>query len=356
MKSSNLAEHGLHPRITHIAVNMPLMFGALAIIFYVATAHYLVSRDLKNTVAKFVCPPAVITLHPHLNGQNSRNQPGYSWQESEWRTMRHAAVYLLGSILVPLLALSAAPHQEARFLLPLIVPLSIAFSHHLTSSRLVYNIAVIHLLAAMTFFGLFHQGGVVAALRYQGHVLHSSLYSTSPVPYEHHLLYFRTYMPPRTILGWPQKNASQLHVHDLGGSAEEKLHQLVERLHCSAAASDRPHHLWLLAPASILLSDWVVRNEHCLNITLEARFAPHFNSEALPGWWTRAHCLPKDDICQADVRLQSSLANFFAYSLHLFLYRIEFLFGERCKSCSSNPYRLMTTCSHMNCSSILPHL
>lgn len=91
MNPKNLELHGTHARYIHSLVNMPLLFGpaVLAVCFKVK--------------ARFL-PTA--------------------------------------GIVVPLTLLSIAPHQEARFLLPLIMPLSILASDVQMSSRLKKYILV----------------------------------------------------------------------------------------------------------------------------------------------------------------------------------------------------------------------
>ncbi|KAL8001279.1 putative GPI mannosyltransferase [Plasmopara halstedii] len=72
----NLKQHGVHPRLTHLIINMPILFGPVFL-------NYLVE------VLRF---------------------PDCSFFE-------------IFSVFFPLICLSLAPHQELRFLLPLVVPL-----------------------------------------------------------------------------------------------------------------------------------------------------------------------------------------------------------------------------------------
>ena len=103
----NLAEHGLHPRFLHGVVNMPLLFGPL----YLALL---------------------------------------------WRGQLPFAA------LFPLLALSLAPHQEPRFLLPLAPILALAWRRpgRLPVAWIAFNVVL------AVFFGLLHQGGVLQALKW----------------------------------------------------------------------------------------------------------------------------------------------------------------------------------------------
>lgn len=82
MDPTNLAEHGLHPRYVHFISNMPMLFGPLALLGFVRLAF---SGRMK------------------LSGKGT--------------------VLLTTSVLFPLCCLSMAPHQEPRFILPLIAPL-----------------------------------------------------------------------------------------------------------------------------------------------------------------------------------------------------------------------------------------
>ncbi|XP_064214455.1 GPI mannosyltransferase 4 isoform X2 [Tribolium castaneum] len=91
MDSGNLAEHGLHPRFLHVLVNMPLLFGLLALF-----AYYNFCQAVYN----------LVTGRHHL-----------------LPTVRSIKGLMMLSYLGPLTILSIFPHQEPRFLIPLILPL-----------------------------------------------------------------------------------------------------------------------------------------------------------------------------------------------------------------------------------------
>lgn len=111
LSSSNLAEHGIHPRWLHVVVNLPMLFGAgLIVVGEVARREWrtrgIEVKDRKErsmTRCGFLSTSAVSTL---LKAD----------AEEE-------CTVLLASFVVPLLALSIQPHQEPRFLVPLLVPL-----------------------------------------------------------------------------------------------------------------------------------------------------------------------------------------------------------------------------------------
>lgn len=81
---ANLAQHGLHPRWLHAVVNAPLLFSGPAVLSYLA-------------LARLVC---------------------------RWKQTRPNACYMTvaATFVFGLAFLSSAPHQEPRFLLPLLVP------------------------------------------------------------------------------------------------------------------------------------------------------------------------------------------------------------------------------------------
>src|SRR3569623_1859223 len=88
MQYENLAIHGIHPRITHILVNMPMLYNIGFILFvYVLVRN---CRRLFNKKEPFVSPIETVR-----------------WQ---WP--------LLGTVVIGALLLSMAPHQEPRYWIP----------------------------------------------------------------------------------------------------------------------------------------------------------------------------------------------------------------------------------------------
>jgi phosphatidylinositol glycan class Z len=49
VKTENLSEHGLHPRYLHLLVNMPLLFGPLALLAYQGVYEKIRSLQYKST-------------------------------------------------------------------------------------------------------------------------------------------------------------------------------------------------------------------------------------------------------------------------------------------------------------------
>ena len=113
---TNLAKHGLHPRWTHAVVNMPMMFGPLAILGLLELCHYA-SRYAKPSDGAQPPPSAAAAAAATEERDDHLSPPPRG----------HLRV-LCGSMVVLYLGgLSTAPHQEARFLLPLLLPMSILY-------------------------------------------------------------------------------------------------------------------------------------------------------------------------------------------------------------------------------------
>lgn len=152
LSTDNLSEHGIHPRWLHVVVNAPMILGVPIWI----SCLLLLYKRMKTFGSP--SPPAATS---------SIKSPS---QESSIELLHLASVFL------PLALLSIQPHQEARFLLPLLVP-SIALLPLIPPKRLVLFSSV-HILQAAglaLFFGVLHQAGVVPALlRINEEVLHFS--------------------------------------------------------------------------------------------------------------------------------------------------------------------------------------
>lgn len=158
-KSTNLAEHGLHPRVTHAVVNMPMLFGSLALAGY------------------------------------------YSIFQRNGRTYNNISLSIIGSAyLSGLFLLSCAPHQEPRFILPCLVPLVQLYGkdavgvNATTQQRpkvalFLGSFWVVFNLILYIFFGWLHQGGLVNSLFEMPRPTNES--RTARV-----YVYYKTYMPP----------------------------------------------------------------------------------------------------------------------------------------------------------------
>ncbi|KAI8374421.1 Alg9-like mannosyltransferase family-domain-containing protein [Radiomyces spectabilis] len=134
LKTENLAQHGIHPRYVHLLVNLPMLFGPLAFVF----------------AAKFI---SMIK-----GAKNDAQAP---------------IIYvLLGIVGISMAGLSLMPHQEARFLAPMLVPLVLLVAWHQRRLPVAFWLLwVVFNIATLYIFGVLHQGGIVPAMAYlQGQV------------------------------------------------------------------------------------------------------------------------------------------------------------------------------------------
>ena len=108
------------------------------------------------------------------------------------------------TILVGLILLSCAPHQEPRFLLPTIIPIIVLYGKRVLSkeaSPVVFWVWVVFNLLMSIFFGWLHQGGVVPSL------LRLPRQQDQPLGKAEAVVYYKTYMPP-TFLSRPISHGS----------------------------------------------------------------------------------------------------------------------------------------------------
>ena len=208
----NLALHGLHPFYTHVLGSLPLLLGPAILLF-----HQL---DFSPALPLLSAFPAIFLL-------------------------------------------SFIPHQEPRFLLP-VVPLILA-SLHLPKSRAKTRLwlscwigfnAVLGLL-----MGLYHQGGVVPAQLWLGQKTGGPDLSMTEV------MWWKTYSPPIWLLGG---NETAIQTIDLMGmNSEEVLLQIKAPLHeinsavvglvapCSATKLD----VWRKEEDELIFEEvWTYRN------------------------------------------------------------------------------------------------
>jgi hypothetical protein len=119
----NLSLHGTHPRWLHAGVNMLLLFGPLWAIVAAAAMALCVRRVVGAALpADYLPDGGLAAALRRLDGAVSRPSGGFA--------------RLCGATVVCGLALlSAAPHQEPRFLLPLLFPMSVLGAVVLTQAR-----------------------------------------------------------------------------------------------------------------------------------------------------------------------------------------------------------------------------
>ena len=159
---SNLSLHGLHPRYQHLLASLPLLLG-----------------------------PALILVPSVKHKPNSLS---------------------LISVATSTLLLSAIPHQEPRFLLPIVplilssiqLPRSIRRTQYWLGSWIAFNVVLGVLM------GIYHQGGVVPAQTWLAQQQHSQSENSIWQEKMNEVLWWRTYSPPIYLLGNSGINTTDL--------------------------------------------------------------------------------------------------------------------------------------------------
>ncbi|KZT71263.1 glycosyltransferase family 22 protein [Daedalea quercina L-15889] len=181
MSSSNLAEHGVHPRWLHLLVNLPLVVGPGLLYHGIRAARELWKQ-----------PAAPVLL------EKSRQQTSQTRQPVVWKMPLYVIISSVG-------ILSAFRHQEPRFLVPLLVPFISLISQGAQIRCLGKSFWVTWFLSnavLATIFGVLHQGGVVPSLISLHNDL-GALKRETPTEFNGTLasvVYWKTYMPPWHLL------------------------------------------------------------------------------------------------------------------------------------------------------------
>ena len=308
----NLARHGLHHRLTHALVNLPLLTGPLAL-----AASADLASSLRRRVrcwlhgassAGGVSPDAASVSNASPDGDPDAS-PSAQPDGPPPRLRR----LLVPSILFPLVALSYAPHQEVRFLLPLMLPMLLLYGHTLAGSapdrsvaargrgawRLVAWLCLQLTLAS--FYAIVHQGGVAQAVaglpRSPSHQLAETTSRASRDGRTATAIFFRTYMPPRSLLGIASDVPMTWRIVDLGGASRTELAQAVEATRGRCRLQRRPPvyvvlpavHADVLYEGGRAQSRWctvarvLARGRATMAVPVrERRLWPHFSGEDLP--------------------------------------------------------------------------
>ncbi|XP_055926111.1 GPI mannosyltransferase 4-like isoform X2 [Argiope bruennichi] len=174
INKKNLNSHGLHPYWLHICVNIPLLFSLYGVLMILYLIKYLIKIFKQNFL--------------------------------------NLEMFLLLSFATPLFLLSLIPHQEPRFLIPLLFPF-VLLQCYFSSNRIFRKYIFVYLwcfqnIISILFFGFLHQGGVYLSLSY----IHSFLLDHSNCA----LVFYKTYMPPRYVLGLTEEY-NKVKIYDFAG-------------------------------------------------------------------------------------------------------------------------------------------
>ncbi|XP_012278705.1 GPI mannosyltransferase 4 [Orussus abietinus] len=291
LNNKNLEIHGLHPRLLHFIINVPLLFGILGII-------------------------GLITFGKML----------YSGSRGHWLELpriQSITGLMTASFIVPIAMLSIFPHQEPRFIVPVILPIIFLYSSKLSESQAtdiihascensqrksafqsssikLGKLQVVWCLSNVIltlFYGFFHQGGVLPLtshfaneLRAKPHLTHVHLYTSYTYSIPTALLQLRntrkTYMSSakhkyqltKDFYLYEEGSKNVVEVQD---SIAYKLQECEERF----KTMKLPYRLYYAIPAT-LLAEFAAyntrNNSQFLNYRVVKTFYPHVTTEKLP--------------------------------------------------------------------------
>jgi len=285
----NLGEHGIHPRITHLLVNLPMLFGPLAVFFY---------ADVMSIFGGW----------SRRRGSKRRQQQKYRSiiPPDSARTMYRLTI--MGGVFV----LSCAPHQEPRFLLPAIVPLVVLYGTNLTQVRWAEYIWPLFNVVLFIFFGFLHQSGVVPSLLASNDIAGMNGGNVGPAMF----IYHHTYMPPSFLTRRPKRDSTQAsnlmeqcdgdecvcstspdtmapvyghHIIDLKDTRWNVLHYSINvALECGLEDKGQ-EMVYVVSPASVgILAQVIGLNDATpwakLEVNLAKYYFPHITTEDMPRW------------------------------------------------------------------------
>ncbi|XP_066931409.1 GPI mannosyltransferase 4-like [Clytia hemisphaerica] len=229
----NLKLHGIHPWYLHLTVNMILMFGPLYIL--------LIWR----------CIIAVKGFSQNLYGY-------YNMQ-----------TYLAACVIVPVCILSLIRHQEPRYILSVLLPLTcfVATGAEIIRSRLFYISWLFFNFLGVIWFGFAHQAGVLPSISHLSSHLSGSNGSNVLI------IYWKTYKVPEHLL-LQRKYDSAITLKDMAGADWKLVGKELD------TAFQRTYDkILLVCPSSVAVDTELQKHS---TWKLEESFFPHITTEDLP--------------------------------------------------------------------------
>ncbi|XP_033760383.1 GPI mannosyltransferase 4-like [Pecten maximus] len=233
-KRDNLAQHGIHPWYVHLLVNLPLLFGPMCIVMY----YYIV---------KFV-------------------------SDIYKRTWKSHNLALIFSNFVPLILLSYFPHQEPRFLIPLLpimTLITVKIISTVNHKSFLCTWFVFNFLLTLL-FGFLHQGSLTSCIQYLQHNFHSKCKTRESSKHcftdKDKFIFYHTYMPPRYL--FLNQNANN-QIVDLQGQNWSSLNNYQPKT--------VKHHVYVILPGSL-----IQEAKHHIKFDIITRFSLHLTMEDPP--------------------------------------------------------------------------
>ncbi|KPM11570.1 GPI mannosyltransferase-like protein [Sarcoptes scabiei] len=184
----NLSNHGLHPFYFHTLICFPLIFTFLALINYLEWLR-LLCKILRNNNRMY----ALLQFFSPSSSSNNANDDSSSF----------LIIVLHLTILFSLLGFSLIPHQEPRFLMPLVVAVIVVSGPRLirivqsNHTKFFISLWFLTQLPLTIFYGFLHQSGVTQSLLYLRANHHKELYDSKQ---NITILFNQMYLPPQHLL------------------------------------------------------------------------------------------------------------------------------------------------------------
>ncbi|XP_058117407.1 GPI mannosyltransferase 4 [Anopheles ziemanni] len=310
--SENTAQHGVHPFYTHVFVNVPLLYNVLGVLA-VLSLIFLIYRFASNDYTSLPRAQSFVGL-------------------------------MLSAIFFPIISLSLINHQEARFLIPITVPLVLLHAPKLqvglttsypfkVSSRLKDFLYHYFLGPAVSpkyllklwyttnvfltlFYGFLHQGGVYQVAEYFSR--QADVRSTNV---QIHLVTSHIYSLPQCFVGMPStetllvnpnngqkyRRTKQFFLYEYGSLDLEQLYRklklLVDVCEMRSISANQRYRLYLAIPSSLSeqLNDIFQNRTAALIKHSQVRvFYPHLSIEALPKMFGQHPCGINTDADELD--------------------------------------------------------
>ncbi|XP_052784103.1 GPI mannosyltransferase 4-like [Mya arenaria] len=297
MSPSNVSEHGHHPFYVHLLVNMPMLLGPLLFplwqnIFSRIYNYYFrrIEKDIpENLSVKQDKNNAIDMFSSNSQSSDSKDKTVSQKPVSvELRLQHNIKNNILFFIYLPVIILSFIPHQELRFLIP-VVPLAV-ISVTVVRKNLV-GMGIFFWMLFVCFnifmgivFGIFHQAGVVPCLMGLEGLTKVDMNSNNSGA-KINLAFSHTYMPPKHVL---LDHGDHINLIDFKGKPIDHVCSCFQNMENSLTDQTRHdcHGLsgkiaYLAIPGSVVEE----MRSHCgqfIYLELVEKFFPHVSFEDLP--------------------------------------------------------------------------
>ncbi|XP_047520615.1 GPI mannosyltransferase 4 [Pieris napi] len=271
-----LTKHGIHPRWLHLAVNVPILFNVLGLLAGCAV---------------------ILNMYRFVKGQYSKMPK-----------IQSIRGLMLLSAITPLAVLSLFPHQEARFIIPILVPLVYLYGNSIhicevddkdvkTLKKLLiivwYGLNMIFAI----FFGFIHQGGIYPFI--------NDLYYENKSSFGSHMHVITThsYSIPTYLLQlesttriWKDRTskhsftiAPSTFIHKYGSLPMDQLFMNVDEVLSNAEMRyhkyKKKYKLYVVSPCSLEKKLFGEASKYqYINLIEHSSYYPHFCTEAFPNF------------------------------------------------------------------------